>query len=503
MNPGDVTTCVVTGMGNTGMASNIRAVAVAACAILALVTDGSAAEPVTLKSKTGGFEIQGEILSSDGQLLTVRSRMGTVTIPISDVTCTGAGCPPELTEAPAAKGAAMLTIGDGVSGEMVDELLAAFAATSGVTVETVDGKTRYSTSDGTFGVRSGAAFGASPRIEFRAPSAGSRELALDPVVAVTSPLTRPGSLTLRGLGNILTGRAANWAEFGGRSAGITPVLPTNDPAVETIVSELTRNAGLAASVERVEDVAAHVLSNPGSIGLTRSSARGALRATPISGECGLSSVPSGFAVRTGQYPLYSVLTFAGDRSDPAIAAFLDFIASDEGQSIVTQHSLVGRDITRADAAWLEDWIASASKLAEFDTSPAARRNMRALVESTTGATRLSVTLRYPFGNAAPDAARDDFARLAEAIGSGEFDGNTVIFAGFVDERNRLAGSQAASTTAAERVLADFTAAFPELRDHEGVDYEAVGYGRVAPLQCSTTPAERRVNDRVEVWLRPK
>lgn len=53
----------------------------------------AAAEPVVLISKDGYTAFSGELIHSDEEFYTLKTRVGEVKIPVADVRCVGGGCP--------------------------------------------------------------------------------------------------------------------------------------------------------------------------------------------------------------------------------------------------------------------------------------------------------------------------------------------------------------------------------------------------------------------------
>ena len=495
--------------------------------VLAFAAGVALADPVLLRTKDGSFELDGELLDFDGTTMTVRTSMGTVKIPASEVECTGAGCPegtgpavvePERKPAVASDLANVdtteltISVDANLPGNLLKRLIQAYSNEQDVEVtpDADESSWTISNSAGSFRIATGARTSANLEIttvDGSQTANGGAILVLDTVVAITAPGSRPSALSLDVLADIFSGEITDWSALNTRGGKIVPVLPADDKLVdETIAASILRGRDLGAGVVRTDNVQKFLLSTPGAIALVRGSAKGALRSTPLAGSCGLTARVDSFAVKSGQYPLVNrVALRTGAGEMPAQARqFFDFVIGERGQRAFGGTNLVGQSIVRASADWQADWIASAVKLSEFvggDGNSA--ESLQQLVEKTSRASRLSPTLRYSFDSDEPDGiALGDFKRLAEAIDSGIYDGNEFIFIGFTDGGTSAGGGQSQSSNAANRALRDFVTAYPAALDRQRVRFTAEGFGGIAPLVCSTSPAERRINQRVEVWIRP-
>ncbi len=369
------------------------------------------ADEVTLRTKDGSFEISGDLIGFDGTMLTVQSNMGVIRIPLNDVTCSGPGCPggegDNAAETAEADDIAFAVAPD-LPASLLPNLLNAYAGQQGVTVEaeTPIGPWVIAGPAGKFRLIATNDADAQGRIftddgDRRATGAYRQVIARDTVVAVAGPGNRPASLTLAEISAIFSGGLTNWGELGVRSRPIVPVIPSRDDVIEsTLLSAIFGGQGnIAASVSRAENVAGFILSSPGSLALMRGSAKGALRATAIGGECGLTTTADEFGVKSGQYPLIHevILSFGDGDIPPAVTHFLSFLNDASAQSAISATGLVGLSIIRASADHQADWIASAAKLSEFlgggNNSSA---NLQELIQVTANAARLSVTVRYVF-----------------------------------------------------------------------------------------------------------
>ncbi len=72
--------------------------------VIGAITFGAAAKakPVVLITNDGYTRIEGDLVEMDAEFYVVKTSVGTVRIPIADVKCDGAGCPPSVKAEPAA-----------------------------------------------------------------------------------------------------------------------------------------------------------------------------------------------------------------------------------------------------------------------------------------------------------------------------------------------------------------------------------------------------------------
>lgn len=485
------------------------------------------ADPVVLRTKDGSFQLDGDLLEFDGKTMTVRTSMGTIKIPANEVECTGVGCPegtgPAVAETkttttettdlgPVDKTELVLAVEPNLPGWILEKLIRTYSDESGVTVTRVgdDGAWNISNGDGSFRLLSDSSAVANLEVATLADAqaaSSDKILVLDTIVAVTAPGSRPSALTLETLADIFSGAITDWSSVNARGGAIVPVMPADDTLVDGIVgASILGGKALGPNVVRTDDIQSFLLSTPGAVALVRGSAKGALRPTPLAGSCGLTSGVDSFSVKSGQYPLVhrvALRTGPGELK-PQVRRFLDFVIGERGQNAFRGTTLVGQSIVRASKDWQADWIASAVKLSQFvGDGAASAEDLQRLVETTSRASRLSPTLRYSFDTETPDgAALGDFKRLADAIDSGIFDGNEFIFVGFTDGGTSVAAGRSLSSNAANRALRDFGAAYPAALGRPRIRFTAEGFGGIAPLACSTSRAERAVNQRVEIWIRP-
>ncbi len=167
-------------------------------------------------------------------------------------------------------------------------------------------------------------------------------IALDGIAVIVNTANPVEDLTLEQIAQIYTGEITNWQDVGGNDEEITVV---------------GREAGSGTrdgfeSVVGIEDSAQHdqeltstgavqtaVASTPGAIGyVSLANVDDTVKALKIGGVA-----PSIETVQDGTYTLqrpFVMVTKSGTELRPEVKAFLEFVLSDEGQSIASQIGLV-------------------------------------------------------------------------------------------------------------------------------------------------------------------
>ena len=115
--------------------------------------------------------------------------------------------------------------------------------------------------------------------------------------------------------------------------------------------------------------------------------------------------------------------------------------------------------------------------------------------------RLTTTFRFTAGVSELDAhSLSNVELLAQRLERGDFDGQELTFVGFSDGSGGASANLQVSLRRANRVLEAVKAA-SETADLSQVTLKSSGYGEAFPVACDDTAWGRRVNRRVEVWVR--
>ena len=179
-------------------------------------------------------------------------------------------------------------------------------------------------------------------------------MAVDALAVIVHTDNPVGRLTIPQLADIFTGRARNWAEFGGHDAPIVPVSRESNSGTHVYFLERVIRRGDGDN----EDIfAARTLLMPSSVGITSEVRRNpnaigydglgyvsadSERILAIAAAQGESFVmPSVASAADGSYPLSRPLFIdTTDEPTPAVAAYLAWIQSAEGQAIVRRLGFV-------------------------------------------------------------------------------------------------------------------------------------------------------------------
>lgn len=279
---------------------------------------------------------------------------------------------------------------------------------------------------------------------------------------------------------VFTGKTTAWAQLGGQSN-----LPVGRFALSAQREETgwfcaafmdtadpvpcLRSFGLLVepAMDSPRALAEKIADSPAGIGFAAFGDSGRARPMAFGTSCGTPIAPTRFRIAAGDYPatrplyLYAV---PGRTMTRAAKAFLDFATGPAGQAAIASSGLVDMSPVLAETA---------------DRDPSVAR------AATDGATRLSVTFRFPHGEAAlAPAAGTDIARLIAWIRQPGFAKSQIVAVGHTEptEDDALALGRAEAVRARLRTAG--------LRDPL-----AVGAGSAAPIACPTDPLTAALNRR--------
>ena len=466
------------------------------------------AQDVTLTSRDGSLALSGALQGFDGEFYRIDTAYGLLTVDGQGVICDGPACP-DLT----APKAVIRLVGDADAGRsLLPGLIAGFAAARGLVL--VPGDPTLITDPATGKILAEFSFVPLPpeiaqaemkagRAELivaamTAPEFGSRALALDalvPVVARDNPLPRISTLDLaRALG----GEVANWADVGGPDMPL--VLHALDPGTglqQALSARLGRQIAAAVVHPDLAALAAAVARDPFALAVTGQASVGEARPLPLTDSCGFPLLPSALAVKAEDYPLsLPIYLLTPRRRLPLVAReFLDYLASPQAQVAVAEAGYVDRGVARQPMTADGLRLINAIKGAGEETTLA---DLQRLVAVMDGADRLSLTFRFEGGSTQLDAhSRDNLTDLARLLEAGIFDGNALILAGFSDGSGAAAANMDLSRSRADAVLVALTEAAPA-----AILPVVQAFGEALPMACDTTAAGRRLNRRVELWIKP-
>lgn len=487
-----------------------RAALLAAC----LLGPSAKAQDVTLTARDGSLALQGSLLGFDGEFYRIDTSYGVLTVDGQGVLCDGPGCPDLV--APKAR---LRVVGEGTLGaSLMPALVAAFARARGLTmVEThapwqaelrdpVSGQTLAEITWETHPAETARKLlqaGAAELVLAAAtdPSLGHRPVALDALVPIVAPGNRLARIATPDLARALGGEIGNWADLGGPDMPIVlhGLAPDSD-----LGRAMEQRLGKALPVAQVHPdmarLAQAVAADPWALAVTGQSATGAARALPMADSCGFPLLPDAASVKAEDYPLTLPVHFLTPRRRLPLMVrdFLAFLAEQPAQDAIAALGLVDRSAERRPMTADGLRLINAIKGAGTDTT---LEDLKRLVGLMDGADRLSLTFRFRDGSTDLDVhSRQNLEDLARLIEIDAFRGERVILAGFSDGSGDARANLDLSRNRAEAVLAALGAALPE--SAQGQLPEIAAFGEAMPMACDETAAGRRLNRRVELWLRP-
>lgn len=486
-----------------------------AAVLAALLPCGAQAQDVTLTSRDGALSIPGLLQGYDGEFFRIESPYGMLTVDASGVICDGPACP-DLT----APKATIRIVGEADAGAaLMPALIAAFATSRGlvyaapvkadapaILTDPATNKVLAEISFQPLPAKAARAALKDGRAELMLASVtdsdfGSKALALDalvPIVATDNPMPRISTVDLA---NALAGKVKNWSEIGGPDMPLVLHGLEPDSDLERALSaRLGRSNSAAIAHPDLRSLAEAVAKDPWALAVTGRAAAGAARSLPLTDSCGFPLLPSPLAVKAEDYPLTLPVYLLTPRRRLSLMAreFLDFLALPAAQTAIASGGYIDRSPERqpmtADGLRLINAIQGAGE----ETTLA---DLKRLVDLMEGADRLSLTFRFKDGSDEMDAtSQENLADLARLIEIGSFRNSDLILSGFSDGYGAAAANLALSQSRADAVLAALKGISPAAP--ETALPRAVAFGEALPMACDKTPAGRRLNRRVELWVKP-
>ena len=333
----------------------------------------------------------------------------------------------------------------------------------------------------------------------------ARVLGLDaivPVVAAENPLT---AITRTRLAHAFARKisAADLWEAEGQLSLHVPVQQSGLMAEFRRRVVASEGQALGMPVTRHRDLAQltdAVAGDPDALGVTTYSQIGAAVPLVLSGPCRFASVATEDALRTVDYPLTLPLyLYPPARRLPKVARdFLAFTRTPEAHAAVRAAGFVDQFLGTIPIEAQGERLAHAIEAA---TEPAAQADLRRAVERIEGAARLTLTFRFEDGSTELNAiSQSNISLLAKAIDRGEFGGRTLLFSGFSDGTGPASDNRDLSLDRARKVRDAVRAATSEAA-LANVRLPADGFGEAMPLACDEVDWGRKINRRVEIWLK--
>ncbi len=519
------------------MTSLIKA-GVAAGAILALSGLPVMSQTVTLTSKDGSISVNGTLQSFEGGFYTVQTILGTMRISAADLDCEGEACPvPEVT------GGSVAIAGSDTLGEgLVPLLVEGFAAEANAIAEIAEedgavvvtnlvGDAGFGDEIGTFTVSSTGSSDAFRALQSRDTQLGmsSRRIrpdearrlrdrgagnmisleqehvvAVDSISVIVHPDNPINTLSLDQIDQIYSGLITNWSELGGPNRPINFYGRSEGSGTRSVFEErIFAGSGRSTSSAMIEpggndDIAESVADDPFGIGYTGFAFARGNKALNIAGTCGIVARPDAFASKTEEYPLQRRLYLynRADNVDETTQTFLNFAKSSAADGVIAKSGFINLGVGRVTQDTSNDRM---RLLIENTTDPFEFGLMRELLVDMFQWDRLSTTFRFASGSAQLDAkALLDVQRLIEYL-KDQPDGAEVALIGFTDSDGAFEANRSLSIGRAQQV----SEAIANLVGNElpNVQFSFRGFGELAPTACNDTLEGKRINRRVEVWIR--
>lgn len=507
-----------------------------AAALLCAFGVSALANDVRLTSRDGGIEIEGTLLTYDGEFFRVDTIYGPLTLDGEGVTCDGPGCP----DLNAFVANIRMSGTNRMAEVLVPALIQAFAMRNGLTVtrEVASDrqstfvlndkdrvKARFSLSSGTTaeGYADLIAEEADIALVLREPnkdevamarvaSSGdllkgrrARVVALDGIVAVAALGQPLRSISLKDMAAAVSGEAKHWSDIGGPDVPIVRHLP--DPAsglYEAFVDRVLKPNGLSVATEAthhtlLQDVADHVADDTFAIGITTLSEIGNTLPMKVAGTCGFETNATLSALRAEDYPLtLPLMLYTPARRLPLMAReFLEFTQDPAADLIIRRAGFVDQAITKTRFDDQGDRLAHAISQAGPEVS---LENLQDMVAALRDRDRLSTTFRFTGGTRLDVQSQENVIRLARALETGVFNGRDLLLAGFSDGDGPAGPNLSLSLKRARSVLSLLKEAAPDV-DLDRVTIQPAAFGEALPMACDDTEWGRAINRRVEVWVK--
>lgn len=500
---------------------------------------GAWAQDVTLTSRDGDVEISGNLLGFDGEFYRVETVYGELTVDGSGVRCDGPGCPnldqfvarltfvgaptigrvlmPGLLEAFAIKGGYDMerqatsrrvftyVISEKDSGQVIGEFTfkmtnsdEGFADLLANEADIVMSLREVNKEEITRGREAG--------LGDLSDKGRSRVVALDALVPVVSPTNPVQDITTPKLAKVLSGKITNWAVLGGPDAPIAVhMLDDRSGLGQATVDQVLRPAHMtpAATVTRhATDVALleAVMQDPFAIGVTSQSDTGNTWPLALKGKCGFAMRATRRAVKTEDYPLTTplFLYMPARRFPKLVREFLAYLRDPSAQLVIRRAGFVDQAPEEIEINAQGDRFANAVARAGQEVSLG---QLQAMVTKLAPLKRLTTTFRFEPGSARLDAqSRSNVLQLARSMELGHYDARRLVLVGFSDGQGPAPGNLEIAQQRAEAVKNAVTRA-AETANLSRIGIEAIAFGEAMPMACDNSEWGRRVNRRVEVWVR--
>ncbi|MTJ04673.1 MAG: cell envelope biogenesis protein OmpA [Sediminimonas qiaohouensis] len=518
-----------------------RAAIVAALALFGMVAI-AAAQDVRLSSRDGGIEITGTLLGYDGQFYRVETIYGELTVDGTGVLCDGPGCPNledfvaeiEISGAPTMGRLLLPALVQGFARRAGYSLDQDGSQRGSVTYHLSDQQTdrkaarfkiHLSSSDEGFAdllvnqadiVMSRREVRDQEAARARAMGLGDLQatgqsivIALDalvPVVAEDNPL---GAISVPDLARVFSGEIDNWSALGGPDAPITPHVGNSDAGASQALVDLLLSpvradlAPAAVTHASAQAVIEAIASDPFGIGLVSratNGTNGGTRQLDLSGSCGFVLKATRRSVKSEDYPLTApMFLYRPMRRLPQVGReFMEYIQGPAAQLVIRRTGLI--DLAAEEVGIEMQGIRLANAIARAGEE-IGLETLQDMIATLSPLRRLTTTFRYNAGSTRMDAqSRTNLSQLAKALEVGTYDGRHITLVGFTDGQGAPDVNRAMALRRAKRARqAIWDQAMTANPNRVTIDVQS--FGEAMPMACDDSAWGRRINRRVEVWVR--
>ncbi|MDP5362902.1 MAG: substrate-binding domain-containing protein [Paracoccaceae bacterium] len=513
------------------------------------------AQTVELRSTDDFISVEGQIVGFNGSLLRVRTSVGVISVPASEVVCYGVECNKlvssntfGLTESafqgivseplPAAAplpiaGTDALQIGfdSPILGTLYRTLAGAYAVasqTSNAVEYTPSGEISIQNSQtdqsailllagsmesAGVTVQAVSLNGAAPG-EYSMPSDWAtgaqlthQMLGLKAFSVIVAPNAGISEITLNDLAGIYAGEITNWSQIGGADVNILPLQMPNDSAVNKEVVRLVMEPSgkqIAGNILTMADeagISAAISQFPGSVSIVGTANADDAFVVDVAGPCGIAVAPTPFNIVAGDYPLVRPIMarYAARPKTGLLTELFDFASGDVAQRLFVSEGFIDFNAVQQDPA---EKNARLSGLLAASLDDAQREAAAEMFQVLFSANRLSTTFTGGVASG-PEGGwnRAVLIDLLDTLAAPSNAGREIIFVGFGESTAGSAAAIAASAAAAAALRATFQEVAADVIASGGNTVSSYGFGNVAPSTCIDGQVAGSEYTRVEVWIR--
>lgn len=521
------------------MSSSMRALTSLVFSASMVLPSALVAQQIQLTSSDGTVNMTGDFVAFEDNAYIISTPLGQLRVSASRVSCSGDACPqlevaaadyaiagsdtvglglmPLIIEGFAGAKGAEATIGttatqgeilaqltaDQGFGEEIGSILVSSTSSGDAFTALQDQSAKIGMSSRRISASEAEALAAAGAGDMYSP-AQEHIVAVDSIVVLTHPDNPVSELTTDQVRAIFSGRIQNWSQVGGANQPIKVISRPNGSGTRAVFEQRIFGANvppLPPGVTIAEDSAIAsqmVNSDPSAIAFTGFAFQRGAQALTLVNECGIRMDPEPFAARTEEYALQRRLYLytRADAQDADTQELIEFATSPEADNLISKAGFIGLDIDRR-AQLPGDSRGVALRQLPGDSYIAGF--MQNMSDTMVNYDRLSTTFRFVTGSAQLDErGRVDKDRLVEYL-TDQPAGTEVLVVGFTDEVGAFDFNLGLAEARAAQVAQEIAATGGNRLSNVAIS--SIGYGEIAPAACNSSEDGRRINRRVEIWIR--